>query len=57
MDFPLEQHRQPMSLSHLPYERMPLFLICGLPNNHCAHTALLSGGLECLQILVLMNSF
>ena len=40
MDFPLEQHRYPMSVSHLPYERMSLFLICGLPNNHCAHTAL-----------------
>lgn len=34
-------------LGHLPYRRMSLLLTGGLPNNHCAHTALWG---ECIQI-------
>lgn len=39
-----------MTLGHLPYRRMSLLLIGGLPNNHCAHKALWGGDAECVQI-------
>lgn len=43
------QHRWLMTLGHLPCRRMALLLIGGLPNNHCAHTALWGGDAECVQ--------
>ena len=45
-----------MTLSHLPYRRMSLLLIDGLPNNHCAHTALWGGGSEYVQIAAQISS-
>lgn len=48
-------HRWPMTLSHLPYGRMSLLRIRGLPNNHCAHTASWGGGSECVQLAAWMS--
>ena len=50
-----ELPKWPMMISHLPYRRMSLLLICGLPNNHCAHTALWGGGSGGIQIAAWMT--